>query len=439
MKLLLSNCTVIPMTAEGDAPRHFTGSVGIAGNRISFASPDAEEAERFLAAYPDARRIDCRDKIVMPGLVNTHCHVSMTLQRSSADDIALMEWLNDYIWPFEARQTADDIELGARLGVAEMLLGGVTSFVDMYWHEASVFNAVRDMGMRALLTASTLDSNLDACERDLEALLAKVDGCERIKAGLSPHAAYTCSEATLLRTKELCRRHGLRMTTHIAETLDETRIIAERYGCTPVERYDRLGMLDDTVIAAHCVHVTDSDIETLRERGVHVSHNPSSNMKIASGIAPVERMRERGVNCTVGTDGTCSNNDLDMWEEMRGASVLQKLSTMKPLAVPPYGILNMATVNGARALGHAGELGIIAPGALADIIVIDTVKPHMRPIHDPVSNLVYCAKASDVETVIVDGRIVVENRIVKGVDLGALCREVQRCADRLSGRTEGAR
>lgn len=439
MNILLSNCTVIPMTAEGDAPRHFTGAVGIAGNRISFASPEAADAERFLAGHPDARRIDCRDKIVMPGLVNTHCHVSMTLQRSSADDIALMEWLNDYIWPFEARQSADDIELGARLGVAEMLLGGVTSFVDMYWHEASVFNAVRDMGMRALLTASSLDSNLDACERDLEALLAKVGGCDRITAGVSPHSAYTCSEATLLRTKELCRRHGLRMTTHIAETQDETRIIAERYGCTPVERYDRLGLLDDTVIAAHCVHVSRNDMEILRERGVHVSHNPSSNMKIASGIAPVEQMRGMGINCTIGTDGTCSNNDLDMWEEMRGASFLQKVATMNPTAVPAYEILRMATVNGARALGLGGELGIIAAGALADIIVVDTMKPHIRPIHDPVSNLVYCAKAADVETVIVDGQIVVENRIVRGADIDALSREVQRCADRLSGRGEGAR
>lgn len=320
-----------------------------------------------------------------------------------------------------------------------MLLGGVTSFVDMYWHEASVFNAVRDSGMRALLTASTLDSNLDDCERDLEALLAKTDGCERIKAGISPHAAYTCSEQTLLRTKELCRRYGLRMTTHIAETPDETRIIAERYGCTPVELYDRLGMLDDTVIAAHCVHVGERDIEILRDRGVHVSHNPSSNMKIASGIAPVERMRTMGVNCTIGTDGTCSNNDLDMWEEMRGASFLQKVSTMNPLAVPAYEILKMATVNGARALGHGGELGIIAPGALADVIVIGTMAPHMRPIHDPVANLVYCAKAEDVETVIVDGRIAVENRVVRGADIGALCREVQSCADRLSGRAKAGR
>jgi len=433
MKLLLSNCTVIPITERTGRLGSFAGSVGISGSRIEFASADPADAERFLRANPGAREIDCSHKIVMPGLINTHCHVSMTLQRCSADDLALMEWLNDHIWPFEARQTAADIELGARLGVAEMLLGGVTSFVDMYWHEASVFEAVRDMGMRALLTASTLDANLDECERDLEALLPKVEGCGRIEAGLSPHAAYSCSPDTLLRTRELCDRYGLRMTTHIAETLDERRIVAERYGRTPVEHYDALGLLDDRLIAAHCIHLSDGDIDILRRRGVHVSHNPSSNMKIASGIAPVERMLRAGINCTIGTDGTCSNNDLDMWEEMRCASFLQKVSTMDPLAAPAHDILRMATVNGAKALGREGELGIIAPGALADVIVIDAVKPHIYPLRDPVSNLVYCTKASDVETVIVDGEIAVEERRIAGVDLSELCFEVQRCTDRIAG------
>ena len=209
--------------------------------------------------------------------------------------------------------------------------------------------------------------------------------------------------------------------THIAETRDEIRIVRERYGCTPVEHLDSLGLLDRRCIGAHCIHVTDSDIETLAARGVTVSHNPQSNMKISSGVAPVERMRAAGALVTVATDGTCSNNDLDLWEELRTAAFLQKSATGDPTALPAWEALRMATANGARAMGCAdGELGVLREGALADLIVVDLQKPHLQPIHDVVSNLVYCGKASDVDTVVVDGRIVVENRRIEGVDLPAL-------------------
>ena len=428
MNILLKNCIVVPMTAAAGERQWYTGSVGISGNRIEFASEDEAKAGEFVRRHTDARTIDCRDKVVMPGLVNTHCHVAMTLQRSSADDIALMEWLNDYIWPFEARQTAGDIELGARLGVVEMLLGGVTSFVDMYWHEASVFEAVDALGMRALLTASCMDTNMDACERDLALLLDKSAGHRRIRAGVSPHAAYTCSPETLRRAKRLCDRHGLPMTMHISETRDEQRMVAERYGKTPVALAEELGLLDERMIAAHCIYMSDSDMETFVRRGVAVAHNPSSNMKISSGTAPVAKMHGMGIRCTIATDGACSNNDLDMWEEMRNASFLQKVSTMNPLTMPAYDILKMATADGAAAIGYGGELGIIAEGALADVIVVDVLKPHIYPLHNVVANLVYCAKASDVETVIVDGRIVVENRRMSGVDTAELCRRVHRRA-----------
>ena len=428
MNILLKDCTVVPMTAADGNQQWFDGSVGIAGNRIVFASADPAAADEFLRRHTDARVIDCRDKVVMPGLINTHCHVAMTLQRSSADDIALMEWLNDYIWPFESRQTPDDIELGARLGVVEMLLGGVTSFVDMYWHEASVFEAVDALGMRALLTASCMDSNLDDCRRDLELLTDKCAGHSRIRAGVSPHAAYSCSPATLRSAKALCDKYGLMMTMHISETQDEQRMVAERYGMTPTEHLESTGMFDVPMIAAHCIYMSEHDMEIMQRRGVAVAHNPSSNMKISSGVAPVAMMREAGIRCTVATDGACSNNDLDMWEEMRNASFLQKVSTMNPLTMPAYDILKMATVDGAAAIGYEGRLGVIAEGALADVIVIDMLKPHIYPLHNVVANLVYCTKASDVETVIVDGEIVVDSRRIGGVDIGSLCRRVHKRA-----------
>lgn len=433
MTLFFRNCKVLPMTAAAGEPNWFEGYVGVEGRRIALVTADAAAVDAWRAAHADAREIDGRGGILMPGLIDTHCHMAMTLQRSYADDMALMEWLSDHIWPFEARQTDDDIRVGALLGAAEMLLGGVTTVVDMYWSEAAIFDAVDRSGMRALLCASYLDTRLEAFDRDLPALVEKCTGSTRIRAGLAPHAAYTCSAENLRRGREACRRYGIPMTTHVAETLDEVRMIRERYGATPVEYLDSLGLLDERLIAAHCVHLTDEDRRILRERGVHVAHCPTSNMKISSGIAPVERLRVEGVNCTVATDGPSSNNDLDMWEEMRCASFLQKVATMNPCAVPAYELLRMATVNGASAVGHAGELGVVKEGALADLVLLATDRPHFHPQHDVVANVAYCAKASDVDTVVVDGRVTVEGGRLLTVDLPELYERAEAAVRRIVG------
>ena len=394
MAILFSNATVLPMTAAGNAPRTFAGWVGVDGNRIALVTESETAAAEFRAAHPGLREFDCRGKLVMPGLVNTHCHAAMTLQRSLADDIALMEWLHDYIWPFEAHQTADDVALGMTLGVVEMLLGGVTSFVDMYYFENRCVETVERLGIRAMLGGNYFDSNVDEVMPQVEEAVRLAAGCDRVQIALAPHSPYTVSPENLLRGKRLADKYGLHLMTHISETQDEVRIVREKY---------------------------DSDIETLAARGVAVSHNPQSNMKISSGVAPVERMRAAGALVTVGTDGTCSNNDLDMFEEVRTAAFLQKSATGDPVALPAWEALRLATANGARAMGYAeGELGVVREGALADLIVVDLQKPHLQPVNDVVSNLVYCGKASDVDTVVVDGRIVVENRCVAGVDLPAL-------------------
>lgn len=420
MTLLFSHATVLPMTDSG--PRSFAGWVGVVGNRVALVTASEQAAAEFRASHPELREIDCRGKLVMPGLVNTHCHAAMTLQRSYADDIPLMTWLNDYIWPFESRQTPDEVALGMTLGIVEMLLGGVTSFVDMYYFENRCVEVAERMGIRAVLGCNYFDTNLEEVFRQVErAVGLAASGSGRVRVAVAPHSPYTVSPENLVRGKELADRYGLGLMTHIAETRDEIRIVRERYGCTPVEHLDSLGLLDRRCIGAHCIHVTDSDIGTLAARGVTVSHNPQSNMKISSGVAPVERMRAAGALVTVATDGTCSNNDLDLWEELRTAAFLQKSATGDPTALPAWETLRMATANGARAMGCAdGELGVLREGALADLIVVDLQKPHLQPIHDVVSNLVYCGKASDVDTVVVDGRIVVENRRIEGVDLPAL-------------------
>lgn len=421
MATLFSNATVLPMTSSAEGPHTFTGSVGVAGDRIALVSPDESAAAEFRAAHPGLREIDCRGRLVMPGLVNTHCHAAMTLQRSRADDLPLMRWLHEFIWPFEACQTPDDVALGMELGIVEMLLGGVTSFVDMYYFQHRCVGVVERLGIRAVLGCNYFDSNIDEVLPRIGEAVRLAAGSDRVRIAVAPHSPYTVSPENLVRGRELAERHGLLLMTHVAETQDEVRIVREKYGKTSVEHLDALGLLGPKTIGAHCIHVTDSDIATLAARGVAVSHNPQSNMKIASGVAPVERMRAAGALVTVGTDGTCSNNDLDMFEEVRTAAFLQKSATGDPVALPAWEALRLATVNGARAMGYAdGELGVVREGALADLIVVDLQKPHLQPVNDVVSNLVYCGKASDVDTVVVDGRIVVENRCVAGVDLPAL-------------------
>ena len=432
MSLLFVNATILPMTGD-HRPHTLCGALGVEGNRIAFVSDDPRREQEFRAAHPDARVIDCRGKLLMPGLIDTHCHAAMTLQRSYADDIPLMTWLNDYIWPFEARQTADDVVLGMTLGIAELLLGGVTSFVDMYYHENRCVETVDRLGIRAVLGCNYFDTNVDEVMLQIEEAAALAAGRERIRIAVAPHSPYTVSPENLRRGKALADKLGLAMMTHISETQDEVRIVCERYGCSSTEHLDALGLLDERTIGAHCVWVDDKDIDILAQRGVIVSHNPQSNMKIASGVAPVARMLERGVRVTVGTDGTCSNNDLDMFEELRTAAFLQKSATGDPLVLPAYEALRLATANGARAMGYSdGELGVLQAGALADLIVIDLQKPHLQPIHDAVSNLVYCGKAADVDTVVIDGRVVVENRRIAGLDLGQLYRDAAAAVARIT-------
>lgn len=429
--LLLKDALVVPMTSQGEEPQSFRGSVGVVGNRIVMVSDEADCVAQFMAEHPTARVVECDGKALLPGLINTHCHAAMTLQRNHADDIPLMAWLNDHIWPFEAVQTKADIALGMTLGIAEMLLGGVTSFVDMYFEEDFCVDVVERMGIRAVLGCSYFDATIDKTLLSAERAIKAAEGKERVRLSIAPHAPYTVSDEHLQRGKRFAEEHGLDYMVHAAETQDELKQVAERYGTTPVRLMERLGLLDKRTILAHCVWVDDEEMEILARSGVTVSHNAQSNMKISSGVSPVQQMLEKGVCVTLATDGSSSNNDLDMWEEMRSAALLQKVSTMNPLSLPAYEVLKMATVNGARAMDHEGELGLIRVGALADLVVVDLQKPHLQPMHDVVSDLVYCGKASDVEMVVVDGRVVVENRQIKGLDLAALYREVQQAVKRI--------
>lgn len=431
--LLFHNVRVVPMTARADEPQSWVGSVAVAEGRIAALLTSDEAAEEYLRRHPDCRVVDGRGKLLMPGLINTHCHAGMTLQRNSADDIPLMAWLHDRIWPFEQRQTADDVALATRLGVAELLLGGVTSVVEMYFESDLTVEVFEEMGMRALVGTNCFEATIDAAFETVLKARERVSESPLVQVAIAPHAPYTVSAEGLERCRKFAEEHNLPLMIHLAETEDELRQVEERYGMRPVALLDKVGLLTPRTIAAHCVHLTDEEITLLAERGVVVAHCAQCNMKISSGTAPVARMLQAGVTVTLATDGPASNNDLDLWEELRAAAFQQKLTTRNPLSLPAYEVLRMATVEGARAMGLAGELGIIKEGALADVILIDLQKPHLQPLGDVVSTLVYSAKASDVEMVVVGGRVVVEDRRVVGLDMTALLEEANRRAEALRG------
>jgi len=437
MNILIDNCRVVPMTAApGEDPGYFHGAVGVSDGRIVFASAEQADVRDFeRRCGSDLRRLDARGMFLLPGLVNLHNHAAMTLMRGYADDMALMPWLEEKIWPFESLLDGEDIYWGARLGIAEMLLGGTTTFVDMYWHADRVAEAVLRSGIRAVVCPAFVDGRYEEFERTFVPLAERYASAGgRIGIRIGPHAPYTCSPRTIVSALKLCERYGVGVHVHLSETRSEIDIVRQRYGGTPVEYLRDLGVLDFPTLAAHCVHVSGADMEIMRRCGVAVGHNPQSNMKLASGVAPVAEMLRRGISVGIGTDGPSSNNDLDMWEEMRTASLAQKSATGDPRVLSAYETLYMATAGGARALGMEDRIGSVAAGLRADLILVDPSGPHLRPCYDPAAALVYGGKAADVRTVIVEGRILVENGKLCREDLDDTVRAAEKRIERIFGR-----
>ncbi len=420
-RILLSNGEILTMS-HSTATTPQRGWVGVEESKIALVTYDEAEAEAWvegddiesIEGEVNTEIIDCSGTIIMPGLINTHSHISMTLLRNYADDMELHEWLNDYIWPFESHLTTEDIYNGAQLAIVEMLLGGTTSVVDMYFNEHIIAKAVDELGARALLTECALDHLMtgDSFEQKADQLRKVCEGNDRIMAGVAPHAPYTCSPETLQRVVEYATRYNLPMTIHLSETSIEREMIEERYGLSPLAYLEKYGAVTPHTILAHAIYLTNEEISRIAQLGASVAHNAQSNMKLASGVAPIVEMIEQGVNCTIATDGTSSNNDLDMWEEMRTAALLQRVTKLSPTVMQPYELLWMATRGGAHAIGR-NDLGAIEVGMTADIIIVDTTKPHMRPRHNILSALIYCTKASDVRDVMVGGVFrVIDSEIV---------------------------
>ncbi|MGA3299136.1 MAG: amidohydrolase [Candidatus Acidiferrales bacterium] len=417
----MTNGTVVTM----DAQRHVieNGAVAVRGDSIVAVGPSADIA----AQYDPAKIVDARGAMVMPGLINGHAHAAMSLFRGMADDLALDDWLKKYIFPAEARNVTEDFVVwGTRLGMLEMLRGGITTYADMYYFEDAVARVTKEAGMRGVLGETILDFPAPDNKTVAQALeytqkfIEHWKGDPLIVAAAAPHSMYTCSAKTLQEAAALARRNHAPILIHVAEAPFELQLSREKYGITPVGYLAREGILGPDVTGAHCVWVDQADIATLVQYGVGCTNNPSSNMKTAAGVSPVVDMLAAGAAVGLATDGAASNNNQDMFEEMDLAAKLQKITRMDSRALPAEQVVEMATIGGARAV-HLGKLiGSLEAGKKADLIVVDTTAPHATPMYNVYSQLVYALKATDVRSVVIGGKMVMEDRKMLTLDETAI-------------------
>jgi len=414
--LILTGQYLLTMDAEQRVIQE--GGVAICGETIIEVGKGSE----LKARYPQARVMAEPQGLIMPGLVNTHTHAAMSLFRGLADDLELMQWLQDYIFPLEATLTGEIVYQGALLSIAEMIKSGTTSFCDMYLFAGDVARAAAEAGIRAWVGEVLYDfpsPNYGALENGFaytRALFARYHNHPLVTITVDPHAVYTCSPELLIRLGVLAREHQALYVIHLSENEAEVRTCRERYGRSPVDHLESLGVLGPHVVADHCVMLTNTEIELLAKRGVKVAHCPESNLKLASGIAPVVQMQDAGICVGLGTDGSASNNDVDMFGEMNTAAKIHKVDRMDPTVMNGATTLHAATMGGARVLAAEQMIGSLEPGKKADCIVLDLDQPHLTPIYNPVSHLVYAARGGDVIHSVINGQVVMENRRLLTID-----------------------
>ncbi|NGQ94900.1 amidohydrolase [Brevibacillus sp. SYP-B805] len=423
--ILIKGATILTMREE-DEP--FAGDILIADGRIAAIAPAVEAAAD--------ETIHAQGMVAMPGLINAHQHSAMTLLRGFSDDLKLMDWLEKKMLPAEERMDSEDIYWGAQLAMAEMIRSGTTAFADMYIRMDTIAAAVQESGMRASLARGLVFLQDDGGRRMQEAidLVDKWSGAAngRITTMLGPHAPYTCPPEPLSEVIELARTRGIPIHIHLAETREEIGKIREKYGQTPTEYLYHLGMFDKThVLLAHGVHLTRRDIGCLRGMRGGIAHNPVSNLKLGCGIAPVAEMAAQGLTVGLGTDGAGSATTLDMFAEIKAAAWLQKVNHGDPTQLPAKRALQMATIDSARLLGIDGQVGTLEEGKRADVILIDLQKPHLQPVHNLYALLAYSATGADVDTTIVDGRILMRNRQLLTIPEEELFRQVSQRVPRL--------
>lgn len=429
MKLLIKDVDLVPVDGKDELIKNT--NIYIEEDKIVYIGEIKEDirVDRIISG---------KGKLAMPGLINGHTHIGMSLLRNYADDLPLHEWLTQKIWPTEANLKEEDVYWGSLLSMVEMIQSGTTNFCDMYFFMDQVGRGLEESGMRGVLTRGLIEEKGQEEEKlkETKELYKSWNGKadQRIKVMVAPHAPYTCSPAYLKRIIELAEELNTGIHIHLSETSKEVAESMEAHGKSPIEHVYDLGLFDLPTIAAHCVHIDDEDIEILKANDVRVVNNPGSNLKLASGFAPVDKMLKKGINVALGTDGSSSNNNLNMFREMYLASVVNKAVNKDAISVPASTAIEMATINGAKALLWDEEIGSIEIGKKADIILIDMDKPHLYPIHDMISALAYSVQGSDVDTVIIDGKIIMENREIKTLDVEKIMFQAEKSAKDLISR-----
>ena len=428
--ILITNGTVLQMDAAQN--RIDNGVVAVNGDRISAVGTGEDFAKASAT-----RVIDARGGIIMPGLINTHTHAAMTCFRGLADDLPLMQWLNEHIFPAEAHLDAEKVYWGSLLACAEMIRSGTTCFCDMYLFEDSVARAAAAAGVRAIVGEVLYDfpsPNYGEIEQGFaytEELINTWRDNPLITIAVEPHSPYLCAPELLQRASSLAAEHHIPIVIHVSETENEVAQMKSKTGRTPVGFLADQEVLSPNLLACHCVVLTEEDISLLHQFNVKVSHNPESNMKLASGVAPVPRLLEAGVCVGLGTDGCASNNNLDLFLEMGTAARLHKVSALNPTVMNALTVLSMTTIEAARALGIDHLTGSLEPGKAADIIIIDTASPHLTPMYRPESHLVYAARGSDVATTIINGRIVMQDREFLSIEFEEMMHRIDIIAEEI--------
>lgn len=431
--LIIHGGTIVTM--DGSRRVIENGSVAVKGGRVVAVGPVAE----LDHAYTAREVINAAGKAVIPGLINGHTHVPMTLFRGLADDLDLQEWLTKYIFPAEAKNVNEEfVRVGTRLGLAEMIRGGTTTYCDMYYFEDAIADESSKAGVRGVLGETIIDFPVADNKTNAEAMayvedfVKKWKGNALIVPAIAPHAPYTVSEEHLKAVRAFSDRTGAPIVIHVSETKREVDDSIKTKGASPVDYLDRIGFLNNRVIAAHVVWPTEEEIGVLKRLGVGVVHNPQSNMKLASGVAPIPEMIRQELRLGLGTDGAASNNDLNMWEEMDTAAKLHKLISNDPKVVTALQALELATISGARALHLEKEIGSIEVGKRADLVIVDLDDLNQTPYFNIYSELVYATKAADVRTVIIEGRVVMRDRRLLTLNEETIKSDARRYRERIA-------
>ncbi|GAA4708779.1 amidohydrolase [Brevibacillus fulvus] len=429
MKTIITNATVITMNEQNEVI--LSGAVAFEGSKLVYVGPTPED----LSAYDEV--IDGRHKYILPGLINTHGHAGMALLRGYADDLPLQQWLEDKMWPMEAQFTADHVKWGTHLSIVEMIRTGTTTFVDMYDHMGVVGQAVAETGMRARLCRGIIglcsEAEQQAKLQDAVSFAKEwhlqADG--RITVMMAPHAPYTCPPDFIRQLVDKAEELDLPMHIHMSETQFEVEQNVKDYGARPVAHLEKLGVFNRPTLVAHAVHLTDEEIDILANYQVRVSHNVISNLKLASGVAPVPKMLEKGIRVSLGTDSSASNNNLNLFEELKLAAILHKGVLNDPVAVPAEQALRMATRYGADGVFQSEQLGSLEVDKQADLIMLDANQAHFHPVQHPISHVVYAANGRDVTDTIVAGKFLMRNRELLTIDEEKAIYEANRLFDQL--------